>query len=40
MRYDNVWDIFALIGMILSIVLLRVLLNIVAIPCKCRPHPE
>lgn len=37
---DTVRDIFALIGMILSMLLLGVWLNIVTIPCECKPHPE
>ena len=37
---DDVLDIFSLIGMILSIILLGVWLNVVTLPCECRPHPE
>lgn len=40
MRFNVVRDIFALIGMILSMILLGVWLNIVTIPCECKPHPE
>ena len=36
----DVQYIFALIGVILSMILLGVWLNVVTLPCECRPHPE